>query len=58
MALIDVLDPIGKPGNCVVVDHLLPRSRGVRFRDRLMLTDVDRDILRTDAVLEAVTSDE
>ena len=57
VTLVDVLDPIGKPGNCIVVDHLFPRSRCVRFRDRLMLTNVDRDILRTDAVLGVMASD-
>lgn len=57
MILIDVLDPIGEPGNSVVMDHLLPRSRCIRFRYRLVLTDVNRDILRTDAVLVTVASD-
>jgi len=50
---VDVLDPIGKPGDRVVVDHLFPRSGGVGFRDGLVLSDVYRDILRTDAFLGA-----
>ena len=58
VVLIDVLDPIGKPGNRVIVDHLFPRSRDVRFRDMLMLTNVNRDIFRTNAFLRAETSDE
>jgi hypothetical protein len=58
VVLIDVLDPISKPGNRVIVDYLFPRSRNIRFRDRLMLSDVNRDILRTDAFLGAETSDE
>ena len=57
MVLIDVLDPIGKPGDGIVVNHLLPRSRDVGFGDDLVLTDVDRDILRADAFLEVETSD-
>jgi len=58
VVLIDVLDPIGKPGNRVVVDNLFPRSRDVRLRDRLMLTDVNRDIFRANAFLGAGMSDE
>ena len=58
MVLVDVLDPIGKPGNRVVVDHLFPRSRGVGLGNRLMLTDVNRDIFRTNTFLGAETSDE
>lgn len=51
MVLIDVLDPIGKPGDRVVVDNLFPRSGNVGLGDRLVLTDVDCDILRTDTFL-------
>lgn len=58
MVLVDVLDPIGKPGDRVIVNHLFPRSRSVRFRDGLMLTDVDCDILGTDAFLGEDTSGE
>ena len=58
VVLVDVLDPVGKPSDRVVVDHLFPRSIYVRFRDGLMLTNVDRDILRTDAFLGAEMSDE
>lgn len=58
MVLIDILDPIGKPSNRVVVDDLFPRSRGVGLRNRLMLTDVNRDIFRTNAFLGTETSDE
>ena len=58
VVLVDILDPIGKPGDRVVVDHLFPRSGGVGFRDGLVLSDVDRDILRTDAFLGAEMSDE
>ena len=57
MVLIDVLDPVGKPGDCVVVDDLFPSSRDVGFRDGLMLTDVNGDIFRTDAFLGEETSD-
>ena len=53
MVLIDVLDPIGKPSDCVVVDYLFPCSRDVGLRDRLMLADVNCYVFRTDAVLEA-----
>ena len=56
MVLIDVLDPVGKPGDSVVVDYLFPRSGDVRFRDGLMLTDVNRDILGANAFLGAETS--
>ena len=58
MVLIDVLNPIGEPGNRVVVDHLFPRPGDVRFGDGLMLTYVNRDVLGTDAFLGVGTSDE
>lgn len=58
MVLIDVLDPVGKPCDRVVVDHLFPRPRNVRFGDKLMLTNVNRDVLRTDAFLGADMSNE
>ena len=51
MVLIDVLDPIGKPGDRIVVDYLFPRPGRVGFGDRLVLTDVYRDILGTDTFL-------
>lgn len=53
VVLVDVLDPIGKPSDGVVVDHLFPRSSNVRLRDGLMLTNVNRYVFRTDTVLEA-----
>ena len=56
MVLIDILDPVGEPGDRVIVDHLFPRSRDIGFRDGLMLTDVNRDILRPDTFLEVETS--
>ena len=52
MVLIDVLDPIGKPSDCVVVDYLFPCSRDVGLRDGLMLADVNRYVFRTDTVLD------
>jgi len=58
VVLVDVLDPVGKPGDRVVVDYLFPRSRDVRLRDGLVLPDVNRDILRTDAFLGAEVSGE
>ena len=58
VVLVDVLNPVGEPGDRVVVDHLFPRSRDVRFRDGLVLTDVNRDVLGTDAPLGAETSGE
>jgi len=57
VVLIDVLDPIGKPGNSVVMDHLFPRPTHVWFWDRLVLTNVDRDVLRADTVLAEGGSD-
>ena len=56
VVLVDVLDPVGKPGDRVVVDHLFPRSRDVRFRDGLVLPDVNCNVLRTDAFLGAKAS--
>jgi hypothetical protein len=58
VVLIHVLDPISKPGDCVVVDHLFPSSGCVGFGDRLVLTDVDRNILRTDPFLGTGGSEE
>jgi len=57
VVLIDVLDPVGKPGDRVVVDYLFPRSGDVGLRNGLMLADVNRDVLRADAFLGAETSD-
>ena len=57
VVLVNVLDPVGKPCDRVVVDYLFPRSRGVGFGDGLMLTDVDRDVLRADAFLGTETLD-
>ena len=58
VVLVDVLNPVGKPGDRIVVDHLFPRSRYVRFRDGFVLTDINRDILRTDTFLGVETSGE
>ena len=58
MVLIDVFNPIGKPGDRIVVDHLFPRSSNVRFGDRLVLANVDRDILWTDTPLGTEISEE
>lgn len=57
MVLIDVLDPVGKPGDRIVVDDLLPRSGDVGFRNGLMLTDVNRDILGANTSLRTEVSD-
>lgn len=58
VVLIDIFDPVSKPGDRIVVDHLFPRSGSVGFGDRLVLTDVNRHIIRTDTFLGTEISEE
>lgn len=56
VVLIHILDPIGKPGDSVIMNHLLPGSRHIGFRDKFVLANVNCDILRTDAFLRVQAS--
>lgn len=58
VVLVDVLDPVSEPGDCVVVNHLFPRPRSVRFGDGFVLADINCDVLRTDTFLGTRRSEE
>lgn len=48
---VHVFDPVRKPSDCIVVNDFLPGPRNVRGWDGNVLSDVDRNILWTDAKL-------
>lgn len=51
MVTVHVLRPSGKPGDGVVVNNFLPVSGHVWDRNGRIFTDVDGDVLRSNAIL-------
>lgn len=49
---VDILHPVGEPSSGFVVDNSLPLARNVRLRCRDAFANIDRDVLRLDAVLD------
>lgn len=54
MIAVDILCPIGKPGDCLVVDDRLPVAGDVRFGNRNAFSNVDGDIFWSNSVLNDV----
>lgn len=51
MIAIDILRPVCKPSDGLIVNDLLPLAWHIRFRDGNTFTDVQCDVFRAHAVL-------
>lgn len=49
---VDIFHPVGEPSSGLVVDDSLPLARNVRLRCWDAFANVDRDVLRSDAILD------